>query len=146
MRGICTHSICCAQSHSNTRRPPLSSKRACSAPNLSSEWVAGSGFVFNGLDAHQSSLACYLGEADRKSTRLNSSHSQISYAAFCLKKKNHVADGEHRDLFAEPDLAAARGARRFASVGSAVDVWLNRRYLRHPISARTPFALDGTNT
>src|SRR2546430_6167905 len=28
--------------------------------------------------------------ADRKSTRLNSSHSQISYAVFCLKKKIHV--------------------------------------------------------
>src|SRR2546430_9206160 len=28
-------------------------------------------------------------ERDRKSTRLNSSHSQISYAVFCLKKKNH---------------------------------------------------------
>src|SRR2546427_7091861 len=27
------------------------------------------------------------GEVDRKSTRLNSSHSQISYAVFCLKKK-----------------------------------------------------------
>src|SRR2546430_9560897 len=27
-------------------------------------------------------------EKDRKSTRLNSSHSQISYAVFCLKKKN----------------------------------------------------------
>src|SRR2546430_9900800 len=27
-------------------------------------------------------------EGDRKSTRLNSSHSQISYAVFCLKKKN----------------------------------------------------------
>src|SRR2546427_7202551 len=27
------------------------------------------------------------GEIDRKSTRLNSSHSQISYAVFCLKKK-----------------------------------------------------------
>src|SRR2546427_5891716 len=26
-------------------------------------------------------------ERDRKSTRLNSSHSQISYAVFCLKKK-----------------------------------------------------------
>src|SRR2546430_9146173 len=26
---------------------------------------------------------------DRKSTRLNSSHSQISYAVFCLKKKNN---------------------------------------------------------
>src|SRR5438270_7340391 len=28
------------------------------------------------------------GHGDRKSTRLNSSHSQISYAVFCLKKKN----------------------------------------------------------
>src|SRR5256886_9828146 len=27
--------------------------------------------------------------SDRKSTRLNSSHSQISYAVFCLKQKNH---------------------------------------------------------
>src|SRR2546427_6871484 len=29
------------------------------------------------------------GRTDRKSTRLNSSHSQISYAVFCLKKKKH---------------------------------------------------------
>src|SRR2546421_5887270 len=29
---------------------------------------------------------------DRKSTRLNSSHDQISYAVFCLKKKSIVAD------------------------------------------------------
>src|SRR2546430_9893447 len=29
---------------------------------------------------------------DRKSTRLNSSHSQISYAVFCLKKKNYTSD------------------------------------------------------
>src|SRR2546427_2295863 len=28
---------------------------------------------------------------DRKSTRLNSSHSQISYAVFCLKKKKQTA-------------------------------------------------------
>src|SRR2546428_7267617 len=28
------------------------------------------------------------GTSDRKSTRLNSSHDQISYAVFCLKKKN----------------------------------------------------------
>src|SRR3712207_7672313 len=27
---------------------------------------------------------------DRKSTRLNSSHANISYAVFCLKKKNHI--------------------------------------------------------
>src|SRR2546430_16440935 len=33
-------------------------------------------------------LYALLGFTDRKSTRLNSSHSQISYAVFCLKKKN----------------------------------------------------------
>src|SRR2546430_11568945 len=31
-----------------------------------------------------------LPQLDRKSTRLNSSHSQISYAVFCLKKKNET--------------------------------------------------------
>src|SRR2546430_5084110 len=30
-------------------------------------------------------------DRDRKSTRLNSSHSQISYAVFCLKKKKQTA-------------------------------------------------------
>src|SRR2546430_11514254 len=29
-------------------------------------------------------------DLDRKSTRLNSSHSQISYAVFCLKKKKNI--------------------------------------------------------
>src|SRR5256886_4349276 len=32
---------------------------------------------------------------DRKSTRLNSSHSQISYAVFCLKKKNIRLKSSH---------------------------------------------------
>src|SRR5256886_3703267 len=32
-----------------------------------------------------------LQDPDRKSTRLNSSHSQISYAVFCLKKKKYIA-------------------------------------------------------
>src|SRR2546430_13280411 len=31
-------------------------------------------------------------KSDRKSTRLNSSHSQISYAVFCLKKKKQKPD------------------------------------------------------
>src|SRR2546430_6133426 len=43
------------------------------------------------LFAHTAGLrvvACSdAADADRKSTRLNSSHSQISYAVFCLKKK-----------------------------------------------------------
>src|SRR2546430_11544359 len=34
-------------------------------------------------------LSCVNGSQDRKSTRLNSSHSQISYAVFCLKKKKY---------------------------------------------------------
>src|SRR2546427_7411790 len=32
-------------------------------------------------------IVTYFSKIDRKSTRLNSSHSQISYAVFCLKKK-----------------------------------------------------------
>src|SRR5438445_3477402 len=32
----------------------------------------------------------YKSEGDRKSTRLNSSHANISYAVFCLKKKNTI--------------------------------------------------------
>src|SRR2546430_8978295 len=37
---------------------------------------------------------------DRKSTRLNSSHSQISYAVFCLKKKKKSSDLLHQDHIA----------------------------------------------
>src|SRR5690348_18024575 len=33
--------------------------------------------------------------ADRKSTRLNSSHPSISYAVFCLKKKKHQQTSKH---------------------------------------------------
>src|SRR5438105_11400139 len=44
-------------------------------------------------------LASVRGAADRKSTRLNSSHEWISYAVFCLKKKktdNHEATEQRR--------------------------------------------------
>src|SRR2546430_6541482 len=34
-------------------------------------------------------------KSDRKSTRLNSSHSQISYAVFCLKKKKKIRHIQH---------------------------------------------------
>src|SRR3989475_8568246 len=46
-------------------------------------WVYGIGML--ALNALIAVLSLYL--QDRKSTRLNSSHSQISYAVFCLKKK-----------------------------------------------------------
>src|SRR2546427_8632464 len=45
---------------------------------------------FSRLTANRSLTA-----ADRKSTRLNSSHSQISYAVFCLKKKKKKNNYQH---------------------------------------------------
>src|SRR2546430_9875299 len=41
-------------------------------------------------------------DTDRKSTRLNSSHSQISYAVFCLKKKkkNNQSTSNHTYIIA----------------------------------------------
>src|SRR2546428_10062796 len=48
-------------------------------------------------------------DADRKSTRLNSSHDQISYAVFCLKKKNKAENRLflHADADSVPMTAAA---------------------------------------
>src|SRR5690606_40431634 len=40
------------------------------------------------IDRHPSLLGLEAPHIDRKSTRLNSSHVKISYAVFCLKKKN----------------------------------------------------------
>src|SRR5256885_6842864 len=53
--------------------------------------------------------------ADRKSTRLNSSHLAISYAVFCLKKKN-----AHHGLFVE--LWALSQVRRPAEVVEGKDI------------------------
>src|SRR2546427_7082686 len=44
------------------------------------------------LHVRRSALHCAPDQPDRKSTRLNSSHSQISYAVFCLKKKKKEPD------------------------------------------------------
>src|SRR5260221_1636107 len=40
---------------------------------------------------------------DRKSTRLNSSHTVISYAVFCLKKKNNKSTERRHMLYAQMD-------------------------------------------
>src|SRR5438034_7757786 len=39
-----------------------------------------------------------VGQADRKSTRLNSSHTVISYAVFCLKKKKNKKEMTNNQL------------------------------------------------
>src|SRR2546430_3275968 len=48
--------------------------------------------------------------SDRKSTRLNSSHSQISYAVFCLKKQNttHNENSQGEMLAYQPKQSTAR--------------------------------------
>src|SRR5438270_12481934 len=43
-----------------------------------------------GEDAAENDITMLAVLLDRKSTRLNSSHSQISYAVFCLKKKKTI--------------------------------------------------------
>src|SRR3712207_8023447 len=57
-------------------RPPLVAVRA----------RAGGADGGAGLDADVAQQVARVGLADRKSTRLNSSHANISYAVFCLKK------------------------------------------------------------
>src|SRR5258708_31627587 len=78
-------------------RSPTRAVRRCRAPSL----YAGS---FSSSSRY--SRFSFKDGADRKSTRLNSSHQIISYAVFCLKKKKKAVvlfeDREHR-------LAANRG-------------------------------------
>src|SRR2546430_4335557 len=62
----------------NTVRNSLSS--ACSVAALKS----GARTTFSTMSSNEGCTT------DRKSTRLNSSHSQISYAVFCLKKKKKI--------------------------------------------------------
>src|SRR2546427_5633118 len=53
------------------------------------------------LEVRRKAAAVQQQNQDRKSTRLNSSHSQISYAVFCLKKKNNVS-GRSRSRLTGP--------------------------------------------
>src|SRR2546421_4239852 len=51
-------------------------------------------------------------KGDRKSTRLNSSHDQISYAVFCLKKKKRQTRQPPSALVGEARMTPARRTRR----------------------------------
>src|SRR3989475_509974 len=57
------------------------------AKNKHQQQFQASGKAINDKVRMYGRIGQALIEADRKSTRLNSSHSQISYAVFCLKKK-----------------------------------------------------------
>src|SRR5690606_41568093 len=68
-------------------------RRGCPRFLCGEDWVVGiaSGFATEeaaGIGRRKRpAVAQALGQVDRKSTRLNSSHVKISYAVFCLKKK-----------------------------------------------------------
>src|SRR2546427_9819992 len=66
------------------RRPPRSTLFPYTTLFRSHEVARETGFLVVALHRVDEPL---LVTRDRKSTRLNSSHSQISYAVFCLKKK-----------------------------------------------------------
>src|SRR2546422_6263903 len=78
------------------RRPPRStlfpyttlfrSRSTVAAPGTDGVLVCGPGSC---LEVDRRRAQNGSGGGDRKSTRLNSSHGYISYAVFCLKKKNH---------------------------------------------------------
>src|SRR5688572_25389399 len=61
------------------------------ASNQSSVYRPGIASIFV-RNAGKYRLCSTSSELDRKSTRLNSSHSQISYAVFCLKKKKQTSN------------------------------------------------------
>src|SRR5689334_24836850 len=75
------------------RRPPRSTLFPYTTLFRSVEAKRGSGnfhIDFEGKPVKQQAAVAQVLPIDRKSTRLNSSHSSISYAVFCLKKKNET--------------------------------------------------------
>src|SRR2546422_7177237 len=53
-------------------------------------------------------LCLHVGDRDRKSTRLNSSHGYISYAVFCLKKKKSSSPKKRGDFAKHRDVETVR--------------------------------------
>src|SRR2546427_2375212 len=70
------------------RRPPRSTLFPYTTLFRSHVQPHGPGKAQDAQAAHCRSHEAADRRGDRKSTRLNSSHSQISYAVFCLKKQN----------------------------------------------------------
>src|SRR5580693_4995773 len=82
--------------------------------------------------------------SDRKSTRLNSSHSSISYAVLCLKKKNLA----QADAKAEHGAHVVPGSRRQrrAAMGSRLQRCAARGSRRQCCAARVFFFNDTATT
>src|SRR5206468_8148863 len=82
------------------RRPPRSTLFPYTTLFRSTHCPRDSPMVPGGQSAR---AAAGASEADRKSTRLNSSHDQISYAVFCLKKKKYPLIRELRHSYRQTE-------------------------------------------
>src|SRR5688572_31364973 len=70
--------------------PTLPAQARLTSPREQLGWNVGDDYrlaTYTQLTTYWQKLDSESDRLDRKSTRLNSSHSQISYAVFCLKKK-----------------------------------------------------------
>src|SRR2546430_4890784 len=79
------------------RRPPRSTLfpyttlfRSCDATDFVTQSLRHVKILLSVDKLYPSGRSSTTIHTDRKSTRLNSSHSQISYAVFCLKKKKNT--------------------------------------------------------
>src|SRR5438552_1514323 len=78
--------------------------------------------------------------SDRKSTRLNSSHQIISYAVFCLKKKNTSVNAANQVVSVGADIAFDADPKFFACLvrfeSSSVPTTLPTAYDVYPLDGR----------
>src|SRR2546430_4019422 len=99
------------------RRPPRSTlfpyTTLFRSATWNTDWFCATGGAAAFADSGFRGNWSELDEEDRKSTRLNSSHSQISYAVFCLKKKKNkntrltateAARSVHKSSIEEPSM------------------------------------------
>src|SRR3712207_6955064 len=70
----------------------------CALFNFYNKWIDATGVRDMPAAAYEASGRRLATRGDRKSTRLNSSHANISYAVFCLKKKTKSNRQLHVDL------------------------------------------------
>src|SRR5258707_9471807 len=61
------------------------------------------GSFTSGRGVHRSIAPARRLKRDRKSTRLNSSHANISYAVFCLKKKKPITSSDRHATYLQED-------------------------------------------
>src|SRR3712207_6951177 len=101
MKRIITLALLCAafvvlRAQSSVGRVSLIPRVGVSLANMTNNNIAVPDIDNGGKSSDRTLKSAY--KADRKSTRLNSSHANISYAVFCLKKKKQYLASrvEHR--------------------------------------------------